>query len=47
MPLDDRVAVAAAHVCCCVLCCVVLGVMIQASLATILVATLYQQTQNG
>jgi hypothetical protein len=45
--LEGRVAAAAAHVGCCVLCCVVLCVVIRARLATILVETLYQQTQNG
>ncbi len=39
--------VAPAHVGCCVLCCVVLCVVILASLATILVVTRYQQSQNG
>ena len=43
--LEGRVAVAAAHVG--FVCCVVLCVVIQASLATILVVTLHQQTQNG
>ncbi len=38
-------AAAAAHVG--FVCCVVLCVVIQASLATILVVTLHQQTQNG